>query len=172
MRGYDRTSVEEIAAASGVATSSLYAAHGTKRALFLRVFARYCERRAQLVADAVAPDSRNIHEALQEFLGRVVDDCLSYPDRRGCLMLTSLAELRERTPEIVVVATATVGAMEDTVTDKLVRTAHATGHRLSRREAHDLAARAVLASQAVVHLSRLPLPRARLMEMGTALLPA
>lgn len=172
MRGYDRTTVEDIAAASGVATSSLYAAYGNKAALFLRVFRRYCDARARLVAEAVAPDSRDIDEALNEFLARIVDDCLSYPDRRGCLMLTSIADLQERIPEVVEVTTATVATMKEIVTDKLVRTAHARGRRLTRRDAYDRAARAVVASQAVIHLSRLPLPRERLVAMGIALLPA
>lgn len=172
MRGYDRTSVEDIAAASGVATSSLYAAYGSKRELFLRIFRRYCAGRVDLVADAVSPASDDPDAVLRAFLHRVVDDCVTYPDRRGCLMLTSLTELRERVPEVVVIAADTVAAMEAAVAGALVRSAHRARRRLRAGDVSGRAAQAVLASQAVIHLSRLPLSRARLLAMGEALLPS
>jgi len=171
VRGYDRTSVEDIAAASGVATSSLYAAYGTKRGLFLRVFRRYCDGRVALVAGAVDVESDDSVGLLRDFLAAVVDDCLAHPDRRGCLMLTSLADLRDRIPEVEEIAAGAVASMKVAVTDSLLRTAHAAGRHVRVSDARERAARAVLASQAVLHLSRLPLTRARLMTMGEALLP-
>jgi len=171
VRGYDRTSLEDIAAASGVGTSSLYAAYGTKQGLFLRVFRRYCAGRVALVSAAVDVDSDDSSVLLRDFLVAVVDDCLSHPDRRGCLMLTSLADLRERIPEVEEIAAEAVSSMEVAVTDSLLRTAHAAGRRLRVGDARERAARAVLASQAVLHLSTLPLSRARLMAMGETLLP-
>lgn len=169
-RGYDRTSVEDIAAASGVATSSLYATHGSKRDLFLQVFRRYCAGRVDVVADAVSDSTDDGDELLAIFLRRVVDDCVSYPDRRGCLMLTSLTELRERFPEVVEISTVTIAAMEEAVATALAHTAHRAGRRLHARDVAARAEQAVLASQAVIHLSRLPLPRPRLLAMGEALL--
>lgn len=169
-RGYDRTSVEDIAAASDVATSSLYATHGSKRDLFLQVFRRYCAGRVDVVADAVSDSTDDGDELLAIFLRRVVDDCVSYPDRRGCLMLTSLTELRERFPEVVEISTVAIAAMEEAVATALAHTAHRAGRRLHARDVAARAEQAVLASQAVIHLSRLPLPRPRLLAMGEALL--
>lgn len=161
-RGYDRTSMEDVAVASGVGTSSLYAAYSSKLGLFLCVFHRYCEGRVDFMVEATAAPSPDLEAAAAQFLQRVVDECGSAEDRRGCLMLNSIVELSERFPEVLETATATTARMEDVLTAKFVRTAQATGIELGESDAREHAERTVLASQGLIQLSRLHVPRERL----------
>ncbi len=154
--------MEDVAGASGVGTSSLYAAYSSKLGLFLCVFRRYCEGRVEFVSEATAALSPDLEAAAAQFLQRVVDECGSAEDRRGCLMLNSIVELSERFPDVLETATATTTRMEDVLTAKFVRTARATGIELGERDAREHAERTVLASQGLIQLSRLHVPRERL----------
>jgi len=165
-RGYDRTSLEEVAGASGVGTSSLYARYGNKLGLFLRVFGRYCAARVELASGGPAGPSADLETAAAEYLDRVVADCLSYTDRRGCLMLNSIAELGDRFPEVLTVADAANGEMVSALAARLSETAAARDIALSPADARRDAETAVLASQGIVQLSRLRVPPERLRDLA------
>ena len=55
VNGYDRTSIDDLAAATGVGNGSLYAAYGSKLGLFLAVFQRYCDGRTDEYGHAQTP---------------------------------------------------------------------------------------------------------------------
>ena len=148
-RGYDRTSLEEVARASGVGTSSLY-----------------CAARVELATGGPAGPSADLEAAASEYLDRVVSDCLSYADRRGCLMLNSIAELGDRFPEVLAVADAAIDEMESALTARLCETADAHHIALSPADARRAAETTVLASQGIVQLSRLRVPPRRLRELA------
>lgn len=165
-RGYDRTSLEEVATASGVGTSSLYARYGSKLGLFLRVFGRYCAARVELASGGPSEPSADLETAAAEYLDRVVADCLSYPDRRGCLMLNSIAELGDRFPEVLEVADAAIDEMETALTARLRETAEACDISLTPADARRAAETTVLASQGIVQLSRLRVRPERLRDLA------
>ena len=165
-RGYDRTSMEDVSAASGVGTSSLYAAYASKLGLFLGVFRRYCEGRVSFVAEATAAPSADLAVAAAQFLERVVDECGSSADRRGCLMLNTIVELGDRFPEVLDISTATTERMEDVLAAKFLRTAAAQDLVLDAAEARAHAERTVLASQGLIQLSRLRVPHERLAALA------
>lgn len=156
----------DVAAASGVGTSSLYAAYDNKLGLFLCVFRRYCEGRVDFVVDATTPPSESLAAAAAQFLERVVAECGSASDRRGCLMLNSIVELGDRFPEIVEVADAATARMEGVLAGKYFRTAAEHGLALDPTEAAQHAERTVLASQGLIQLSRLRVPHARLAALA------
>jgi AcrR family transcriptional regulator len=164
-RGYDRTSLEDVATASGVGTSSLYAHYGSKLGLFLRVFSRYCASRVELATGGPAAPRADLESAAAEYLDRVVADCLSYTDRRGCLMLNSIAELGDRFPEVLVVADAAIDEMEAALAEQLRATADARGIALTAADARRAAEATVLASQAIVQVSRLRVTPDRLRDL-------
>jgi TetR/AcrR family transcriptional repressor of nem operon len=90
-KGFEQTSLDELCTATGLGRSSLYAAFGDKRALYLRALARYEER--SLARIAAAFDGRPVREGLAAFLGGLVDDIVAGPGRRGCFIGNCAAEL-------------------------------------------------------------------------------
>lgn len=153
--GYDRTSIEDIATASGVGNGSLYSAYGSKLGLFLAVFRRYCEGRVTLVDEVISGHEGSFESAVAHYLDEIVADCTAGPDRRGCLMLNSLAELGGRFPEVAQIGRESVGAMRRIVAGR-VHSAVADGEiSIADTEADALAAHIVLVSQGLIQLSRI-----------------
>lgn len=90
-RGYEHTSLDELCAATGLNRSSLYAAFGAKRDLYLAALARYEEGSAARIAAAL--DGRPVREGLAAFLAGLIDSIAAGPGRRGCFIGNCAAEL-------------------------------------------------------------------------------
>lgn len=86
-RGYARTSIEDLSAATGLLRGSLYAAYGSKEDMFRAATARYV---TDLTA-AVATPKRGIDGA-RHVLDTVVRLTTRDPARRGCLILNAIPE--------------------------------------------------------------------------------
>lgn len=165
-RGYDRTSIEDISASSGVGNGSIYSAYGNKLGLFLAVFSRYCNGRVELVDSVITAHTGSFESAVANYLDEIVGDCTSHSDLRGCLMLNSLAELGARFPEVVRIGRTSTSAMEKIVARR-VSTAVETGEMsLTDHEIEALSAHIVLVSQGLIQLSRLDTPVARLRSIA------
>ena len=92
-RGYEGTSVRDLAESMGIGGASLYNTYGDKRALFVRSLERYAnrsmrERIARLEAN------RRPKEAILAFLAEIIDRSVADPDRKGCLLVNSAARRR------------------------------------------------------------------------------
>ncbi|MEU9481766.1 TetR/AcrR family transcriptional regulator [Streptomyces sp. NPDC048191] len=88
-RGYHATTVADLLAASGLHKGSLYAAFGTKRAVFTTVLTRYADRRLALLdADFAAGPSPL--GGLRRYLRRQAAEAAG---GRGCLLANSALEL-------------------------------------------------------------------------------
>ncbi|MFE9320427.1 TetR/AcrR family transcriptional regulator [Nocardia sp. NPDC052278] len=161
-KGFDETSVEDVSRATGVGNGSIYAAYGNKRGLFLTAFERYCERRARFVREVVTSASGSPRAAVRALFAAVIADCAAHPDRRGCLMINSIAQLGTRIPEVATISARTTTAMEEGVADRL-RTARpeAGPATLSALSAH-----IIVISQGLIQLSRLGIPTPRLQEIA------
>lgn len=158
-RGFDDTSVEDVSAATGVGNGSIYAAYGSKQGLFLALFERYCERRADFVCAAVERPG-SVASAVSGYFEAVITDCAAQPGRRGCLMINSMAHLGTRMPEVVAIARRATERMESGVAAR-IRSA-VTGSAADDAEIEALAAHIVLVSQGLIQLSRLGVPAERL----------
>jgi TetR/AcrR family transcriptional repressor of nem operon len=90
-RGFEHTSLDELCEATGLGRSSLYAAFGDKRALYLRALERYEEASAARIAAAF--DGRPVRKALARFLDGMVDEIVAGPGRRGCFIGNCAAEM-------------------------------------------------------------------------------
>lgn len=91
-RGYEGTSVRDLAEAMGIGGASLYNTYGDKRALFVRSLERYAnrsmrERIARLEAN------RQPREAIVAFLAEIIDRSVTDPDRKGCLLVNSALDV-------------------------------------------------------------------------------
>lgn len=96
-RGYDATSVKDLAERTGIAAASLYNAFGDKRALYERALSHYVEGS---VADriqrcgALAP-----REAITTFFGEIVRRSLGDGDRKGCMLVNAVFEVAPHEPD-------------------------------------------------------------------------
>lgn len=90
-KGYEATSLDDLCEATGLRRSSLYAAFGDKRGLYFLALERYEEAALGRVSKALA--EAPIRTALAAFVGRIIDDIVAGPGRRGCFIGNCAAEL-------------------------------------------------------------------------------
>ena len=166
VNGYDRTSIEDVSAASGVGNGSIYAAYGSKLGLFLAVFSRYCDGRVELVDSVMRAHTGDFESTVANYLDEIVSDCTAHDDRRGCLMLNSLAELGSRFPEVVTIGVRTIDAMEKVVGDRVTAKVESGEITLSRDEIEPLSTHIVMVSQGLINLSRMGMSPAKLRSIA------
>ena len=90
-RGFENTSLDDLCAATGLNRSSLYAAFGDKRDLYLKSLARYEHGSAARIAAAL--EGKPIREGLADFLDGLIDSIVQGPGRRGCFIGNCAAEM-------------------------------------------------------------------------------
>jgi TetR/AcrR family transcriptional regulator, transcriptional repressor for nem operon len=91
-RGYEATSVRDLAERMGIGGASLYNTYGDKRTLFTKALERYAnrsmrERIARLEA------SHRPKQAIRAFLTEIIERSLEDPDRKGCLLVNSALDV-------------------------------------------------------------------------------
>lgn len=155
--GYEATSIESIAVATGVGNGSIYAAYGNKRGLFERVLTDYCASRVDIVRDAMAA-GESVEASVKRFLDAIVADCATQPGRRGCLMLNTISEWGDSDAAILELCQRTTREMERAVAERILAV-----HPDRDAEAVSvLAAQIIMVSQGIIALSRLKTPRTRM----------
>lgn len=164
--GFDHTSLEQVTAATGVGNGSIYAAYGTKLNLFLEVFRRYCDQRAEFVDEVVSSASGSEVEAVQAFFEAIIADCAAQPGRRGCLMINSIAQLGDRVPEVVSIARQSTQRMENSIAARIGTGDRCDFAHLDPAQIALLSAHIVLVSQGFIQLSRLGVSRERLRKIA------
>ncbi|MGH8708277.1 MAG: TetR/AcrR family transcriptional regulator, partial [Burkholderiales bacterium] len=90
-RGYERTSLDDLCAATGLNRSSLYGTFGDKRALYLQSLSRYEAGSVERIRQAF--DGKPVREGLRDFLAGLVDAIVEGPGRRGCFVGNCAAEM-------------------------------------------------------------------------------
>ncbi|GAA5083590.1 TetR/AcrR family transcriptional regulator [Nocardia iowensis] len=165
-QGFDDTSVEDVSRRTGVGNGSIYAAYGNKRGLFLAAFERYCERRARFVREVIGSAPGSARAAVRTLFQAIIDDCAAQPDRRGCLMLNSIAQLSGRIPEVVSIGARTTTAMEEGVAERLSAAARLDNGDIDEAVLSAHSANVVMVAQGLIQLSRLGIPRQRLREIA------
>ena len=98
-RGYEATTVRDLADAMKIGSASLYNAYGDKRALFARSLERYASRSMR---DRIArmEAEHQPKEAIRAFLFEIIDRSLKDPDRKGCLLINSALDVAPHDAEI------------------------------------------------------------------------
>lgn len=100
-KGYAGTSMDAIAAATGLGKGSLYGAFGGKHQLFLRIFDAYCVRIADAVADGLAGPDDDAYARLCAHIRAGAAGVAADRLHRGCLLAKSAAELSEHDPDVI-----------------------------------------------------------------------
>jgi TetR/AcrR family transcriptional repressor of nem operon len=91
-RGYEATSVRDLAEAMGIGGASLYNAYGGKRALFARSLERYAnrstrERLARLEA------GHEPGQAIRAFFAEIIRRSVADRARKGCMLVNSALDV-------------------------------------------------------------------------------
>lgn len=90
-KGFENASLDDLCDATGLNRSSLYAAFGAKRDLYLSALARYEDGSAARIADALRV--RPVGKGVKLFLDALIDSIVAGPGRRGCFIGNCAAEM-------------------------------------------------------------------------------
>lgn len=90
-KGYEHSSLDDLCDATGLNRSSLYAAFGAKRDLYLSALARYEEGSVARIVSAL--EGRPVREGLAQFLDSLIDSIVAGPGRSGCFIGNCAAEM-------------------------------------------------------------------------------
>jgi TetR/AcrR family transcriptional repressor of nem operon len=136
-RGYEATSVRDLAGSMGICGTSLYNAFGDKRALFARALERYLEgtvrTRVRRLERLDEPK-----DAIREFIAEIIARSLADPERRGCFLINSALEVAPHDRELGEMIAARLGEIEGFFRRCLTR-ALAAGSLPPGRDPDDLA---------------------------------
>lgn len=84
-KGYEAASLDDLCGATRLNRSSLYAAFGDKRALFLETLDRYGDGAVARVTSALS-QPLPLRKALGNFLSEMIDQIVAGPGKSGCFI--------------------------------------------------------------------------------------
>jgi TetR/AcrR family transcriptional repressor of nem operon len=91
-RGYEATSVRDLAASMGLSAPSLYNAYGDKHALFVQALEHYLDHTARARIRRFE-ESLPPKEAVRSFIEEIIDRSVDDRERRGCFLINSALEI-------------------------------------------------------------------------------
>jgi len=164
-RGYSGTSLDDLAAATGMNRPSLYAGFGDKRAIYVRALEHYWERGLNGMRRALAPE-RSLREGLLSVYAGALSIYFSgggHP--RGCFAMgTATAEIVED-PQIRAAFTRGMRALDECLEERF-RLARASGELPADADAETMAGLAAAILSKLAIRARSGTPRAELSEFA------
>ena len=115
--GFAGTSVDEVAAATGLGKGSLYGAFGDKRQLYLRVFDRYCTEVTEATRRSLGGPDDGAYVRLRAHVLAVADATGRDTGHLGCLLANGTAELAGHDPAVADRARRAFGALENALVE-------------------------------------------------------
>lgn len=98
-RGYESTSVRELATAMGIAGPSLYNAFGDKRTLFVEALEHYCRTRTHPLIARIEHDHPGA-AAIPAFFNEIIERSVADRQRRGCFLINSALDVAPHDKEM------------------------------------------------------------------------
>ncbi len=98
-RGYEATSVRDLADKMGISAPSLYNAYGDKHTLFVQALEHYLDHSARALIKRLEnslPPKQAVRRFIEEIIERSVNDC----ERRGCFLINSALEVAPHDREL------------------------------------------------------------------------
>lgn len=135
-RGYEMTSVRELAEGMGLTSASLYNAFGDKLGLYRRSLQHYLDRsvRDRIARfEALAP-----REAIAAFLGEIVERSMGDTEHRGCMLVNAALEVAPHDPEFRLIVAEELKQIE-AFFRRCVQRGHYNGDIASTVDAKDAA---------------------------------
>jgi TetR/AcrR family transcriptional repressor of nem operon len=96
-RGYESTSVRDLAEQMGITGASLYNAFGDKRSLYRRALDYYLEQSVHHRVDRCK--QLPPYPAIRAFMDDIIERSVSDPEHRGCMLVNSALEMAPHDPE-------------------------------------------------------------------------
>jgi TetR/AcrR family transcriptional repressor of nem operon len=118
-RGYAATSVDDLAAATGLGKSSLYGAFGDKRSLFLRTLGEYCDATTAQFLEQLRDPDYPASERLTRHIRAMADGVAADTERRGCMMAKSSAELGASDPDVEQIVGTSMARWREALVDTI-----------------------------------------------------
>jgi TetR/AcrR family transcriptional repressor of nem operon len=109
-KGYETTSVRDLADQMGITGASLYNAFGDKRSLYRRSLEHYLEQSVReriRLYEGSAP-----LEAIEAFFREVVNRSVSDKSHRGCMLVNAALEIDPHDPEFQKVVAKEISSIE------------------------------------------------------------
>jgi AcrR family transcriptional regulator len=124
--GYAGTSLDDLAAATGMNRPSLYAAFGDKRALYLKALEHYWRMSARAMREVLRED-RPLKDALDEFYVRAIAIYCGAPGRPpGCFSVSTAPTAAAEDEEIRIALAESVRRLDERL-EALIRAAQQRG---------------------------------------------
>jgi TetR/AcrR family transcriptional regulator, copper-responsive repressor len=166
-QGYAGTSLDDLAAATGMNRPSLYAAFGDKRELYLRTLQRYWEQ-ARAMALKVAAESPTLRVFLKRFYEQAVDIYLAGGDEaRGCYSISTAPAQATTDPAVRAFLAASIANTDSFLTNQIAK-GRERGEVPSNAEPQALAQVATATLHAIAVRARVGVPRKELMALASA----
>jgi TetR/AcrR family transcriptional repressor of nem operon len=91
-RGYEATSIRDLADKMGISAPSLYNTYGDKHALFVQALEHYLDHatraRIKRLEDSLPPK-----QAIRRFIDEIIERSVNDRERRGCFLINSALEV-------------------------------------------------------------------------------
>jgi len=110
-RGYEATSMRDLAASMGMSAPSLYNAFGDKQRLFARALERYLDCNARDLVHRLE-SSLPPKEAIQQFFAEIIDHSINDRERKGCFLVNSALEVAPHQKELGAMIAKQFGEIE------------------------------------------------------------
>jgi TetR/AcrR family transcriptional repressor of nem operon len=136
-RGYEATSVRDLADKMGISAPSLYNAYGDKHALFVQALERYLDRsmRARIKRlEESLPPKQAVHRFIEEIIAHSLND----QERRGCFLINSALEVAPHDRKLGILIADRLAEIE-AFFHRLIKAAQAQGEVPRDRGTKDLA---------------------------------
>jgi TetR/AcrR family transcriptional repressor of nem operon len=117
--GYAGTTMDAIAAATGLGKGSLYGAFGSKHQLYLRVFNAYCTEIVDAVGRSLDGPDDEAFERLCAHVRSVAAHTGADTVHRGCLLAKGAAELSEHDSVVMERSRRTFESLREALTEDI-----------------------------------------------------
>lgn len=160
-RGYEATSIRDLAEQMGITGASLYNAFGDKRSLFRQALDHYV---AQRLGDRVDRIEASLppRKAIEAFFAEIIDRSLGDKQRKGCMIVNSALEVAPHDPEFQRIIAQVLRRVE-VFFRRCVKAGQANGSISSAHSAEDMA-RLLLAVLMGIRVLARACPERKLLE--------
>ena len=166
-QGYAGTSLDDLAAATGMNRPSLYAAFGDKRDLYLKTLERYRDQ-SRAMSVKVMAESPTLRVFLKRFYEQAIDIYLAGGDEaRGCYSISTAPAQATTDPAVRAFLAASIGNTDSFLASRIAK-GRERGEVPANAEPQALAQVATATLHTIAVRARVGVPRKQLAALAAA----